>query len=49
MMDEKEKCWYNDTGISFFVMCCKEMPVTLFLACAGFEMTDVVHKIQKEI
>lgn len=33
----------------FFVMCCKEMPVTLFLACAGFEMTDVVHKIQKEI
>ena len=49
MMDEKEKCWCNDTGISFFVMCCKEMPVTLFLACAGFEMTDVVHKIQKEI
>lgn len=48
-MDEKEKCWCNDTGISFFVMCCKEMPVTLFLACAGFEMTDVVHKIQKEI
>lgn len=49
MMDEKEKCWCNDTGISFFVMCCKEMPVTLFLVCAGFEMTDVVHKIQKEI
>ena len=48
MMDEKEKCWCNDTGISFFVMCCKEMPVTLFLACAGYEMTDVVHKIQKE-